>query len=113
MYGEAPSSLLPDALATARAQHYAVAGLDTERNEFVALPAANAAVQTAMVVRLDVSGWRCARRERNCGIGSRTSVAVTPVAFRGGHALPAEAVPAAARETADDLSWAILDSARR
>ncbi|HEY4240677.1 MAG TPA: hypothetical protein VGM88_12735 [Kofleriaceae bacterium] len=109
-YGDTPVSLLPDAVEIAREKHYDVAALDPARGEFVALPSADASgVHTAMVVRVGVVDRTCSRRGRNCQAGQRTYVDVTPIAFRDGQELPASAE---ARTSADDLSWAILSSAR-
>jgi hypothetical protein len=101
---------LPDALAIVRAQHYEIAAVDPERGQFVAVPATETApgVKTAMVVNLGVRDKACWHGAR-CIAGSRTVVTVTPVALRGG-ALVSET--AEARDNADDLSWAILSSAR-
>jgi hypothetical protein len=109
-YGDPPTQLLPGAVEIAREKHYEVAAIDAARGEFVALAPADASgVHTAMVVRVEIGGRTCSRRGSRCHEGQRTYVDVMPIALRDGQEQP---TTAAARKSADDLSWAILSQSR-
>jgi hypothetical protein len=111
-YDVEPRALLPAALDATRDMYYQVAALDSKdarHASFLALDGIRERAQTALLVTIErPERPRC----RRCGTSSDVRLAVTPLAFRDGHELPATEVPAATRADADQLMLTIYDRAR-
>jgi hypothetical protein len=114
-YSTQPRAMLWPAIEAARELHYSIAAIespDVFHNSFLAFSDTSlASAPNALLVQLARTDPKKHRPDGFAGPAA-TVVEVTPMAFQGGHPVPATSVSEQTREDADRLMLAIYDATK-